>query len=337
MSSLPASITLSHGAGGRDTARLLEDVILPRLTAADRHSGDSASLPRPDAGHIAFTTDSYTITPREFPGGDIGSLAVNGTVNDLAVAGARPLYLSCALIIEEGFDTGELCRILDSMAAAASAAGVTIVTGDTKVVHRGAIDGLFITTSGIGALQADLPGPEAIQCGDLLLVSGPVGDHGAAILAARGDLNLDVPVSSDCRPLHHLCAELTAKIDGLRCLRDATRGGLVAVANEFSLAAGRELRLEEKTIPVRPPVRGACEILGLDPLYFANEGTLLAVVTAAQADRALAILRENPYGEAAAVIGEFTETAQSRVVLRTPFGSERVLDLPVGELLPRIC
>ncbi len=341
--SLPAEISMSHGSGGRDMGTLLDTLILPAFGAAGGGGGgnDSALLKigglDSDHARLAFTTDAYTVTPLQFPGGDIGTLAVNGTVNDLAVAGATPLHLSCALIIEEGFSTRLLATIIDSMARAAKAAGVSIVTGDTKVVPRGAADGLFITTSGIGIQHGEQPGPHRIKAGDKVLVSGPVGDHGAAILGARGDLLLDIPVASDCRPLHTLCAALIEQCAELRCMRDATRGGVAAVSNEFAVTAGVGITLFENHIPVRTPVRGACEILGLEPLYFANEGTLIAVVSAADADIAIDTMAQFPGGEFAAVIGDVTAIRPGTVCLSTLLGSQRVLEMPAGELLPRIC
>ncbi len=338
---LPEYIALSHGSGGRDMTALLEQMILPEFGGDLAQSNDSALLTLPalqgSDSRLAFTTDAYTVTPLEFPGGDIGKLAVNGTINDLAVAGAIPQYLSCALIIEEGFATATLQRIVASMADAASRAGVQIVTGDTKVVHRGAADGMFITTSGIGVCQGAMLSPTHIAPGDKIVVSGPIGDHGAAILGARGDLLLDIPVQSDCRPLHELCRSLRDAIPSLRCLRDATRGGVAAVCNEFSRAADHRITLAEAAIPVRAPVRAACEMLGLEPLYFANEGTLIAVVADADAARSVKIMSRFPGGEFAAVIGEVISEVGAGVALTTLMGGTRMLDMPAGELLPRIC
>lgn len=338
--SLGETIMLSHGSGGRDMTALLEQLIFPAF-GRQSESGDSAllatdSLQQEDA-RLAFTTDAYTVTPLQFPGGDIGSLAVNGTVNDLAVAGAQPRWLSCSFIIEEGLSMVTLRGVVASMANAAAAADITIVTGDTKVVHRGAADGLFITTSGIGVQRGKSLSPRHIQPGDHVLVSGPLGDHGAAILGARGDLLLDIPVPSDCRPLHTLCAALIEKIGTLRCMRDATRGGVAAVCHEFAAAADVTIAVEEAALPVRPAVRSACELLGLDPLYFANEGTLVAVIGSDDVSAALALMRAQPGGELAADIGCIERTDGSRVELITPLGGRRMLDLPAGELLPRIC
>ena len=287
---------------------------------------------------LAFTTDSYVVDPLFFPGGDIGALAVNGTVNDLAMGGARPLYLSCGMILEEGLAVETLRRVTRSMAAAAAVAGVTLVTGDTKVVHRGAADKLFVNTAGIGVIPRGVEiGAHRARPGDVILVNGPVGDHGAAIVDARGDLALDAPVESDCRPLHGLVEAMLAVCPDIHCLRDATRGGVATVLNEVARSAGVCLRIREAEVPVREAVRGLCEILGFDPLYLANEGTLVAVVPAEHAEAVLAAMRIHPAGVEAGVIGDVHEVPAGLVLMKTLFGSERIVDRLVGEQLPRIC
>lgn len=336
-------IDLSHGAGGRAMRDLIRRVFVaafdnPALRALD----DQARLPLSDfvalGDRLAFTTDGYVVDPLFFRGGDIGTLAVNGTINDLAVGGALPLALSCAVIVEEGCEEAVLQRVVASMAAAARDAGVPIVTGDTKVVPRGAADKLFVTTAGIGVVREGLDlDPAQIRAGDMVLVSGAIGDHGIAVLNARGDLALDIDVASDCRSLSGL---VQALLDGgirPRCLRDATRGGLAAVLNEFAEGAALGICIREDALPVREPVKAACELLGLDPLYLANEGAMVLVVPAADAGRALAILRAHPHGRDAASIGAVTAARAGRVVMATVAGGERVVDLLVGEQLPRIC
>ncbi len=337
------TITLAHGSGGRATHELVDTVFRsafdnPLLnTLEDQARIDLATLQQ-HGNRLAFTTDSYVVDPLFFAGGDIGSLAVHGTVNDLAVSGARPLYLSCAVIIEEGLSLDVLQRVAQSMARAAGEAGVQIVTGDTKVVPHGAADKLFINTSGIGVIPAarQIAARHAMP-GDRVLVSGPLGDHGVAILAARAELALDTPVHSDSQPLNGLIEALLEACPGVHCLRDATRGGLATVLNEFAQAANVGIHIEGQAIPVRPEVRGASELLGLDPLYFANEGRIAIIVPAESTDRALAALRHHPAGEQAAVIGEVREIPRGRVVLHTGFGGQRALEMLVGEQLPRIC
>lgn len=334
-------IELAHGAGGRAMQALIQGLFADSFGAAQVQE-DQARLAlggwQQDGSRLAFTTDSYVIDPVEFPGGDIGCLAVNGTVNDLAVGGARPLYLSCAFILEEGLEIGLLRRVVRSMQQAATTAGVTIVTGDTKVVPRGKADRLFINTSGIGVIPAGMElSAAACQPGDRLIVSGTLGDHGAAILQARGELALSAALRSDCRSLHGLIAHMLSACPQIRALRDATRGGVAAVVHEFARASGRAMRLFEDQLPVRAEVRGLCELLGLDPLHFANEGKLVAVVPAAQAERLLAVMQAHPDGRDARLIGEVLEGPGGQVQLRTMLGGERLLDLPAGEPLPRIC
>jgi hydrogenase expression/formation protein HypE len=287
---------------------------------------------------LAFTTDSYVVDPLFFPGADIGALAVAGTVNDLAVSGARPMFLSCGMVLEEGLTLETLRRVTASMRRMAERAGVSIVTGDTKVVERGAADKLFINTSGIGVIPAGITiSAAAARPGDAVILSGALGEHGVAILIARNQLALDADVESDCRPLHELVAAILRACPSTRCLRDATRGGIATVLNEFASSSGVGIRIRENALPMHETVRGACEILGLDPLYLANEGKLVAVVPGQDADRALAAMRADPAGADAAIIGEVTRDPNGMVVMQTAFGGERIVDMLVGEQLPRIC
>ncbi|HTR17800.1 MAG TPA: hydrogenase expression/formation protein HypE [Acetobacteraceae bacterium] len=336
-------VTLAHGGGGTAMRDLVDSVFVetfdnPELRRLDDQARlDIAGLAAA-GGRLAFSTDGFVVRPLFFPGGDIGKLAVCGTVNDLAVGGARPLYLSCAVIIEEGFDIATLRRIAASMREAAAEAGVTIVTGDTKVVERGAADQLFITSAGVGLVP---PGralsASAARPGDVVLVNGPLGEHGAAILAARGELAIDAPIASDCRPLHGLMETLLAAAPGTRCARDATRGGAAAVLNEIAETSGVAIRIDEPALPLRPALRGFCELLGFDPLYLANEGTLLAFVPPGEAVAALAAMQSHPYGREARAIGEVIAGRAGMVTLRTSFGGERLIDMLVGDQLPRIC
>jgi len=332
-------ITLSHGAGGKATHTLIEAVFLdafrnPLLEPLE----DGASL-ETAAGRLAFTTDSFVVSPLFFPGGDIGDLAVNGTVNDLAMCGARPLYLSCGFILEEGFPVADLQRIVASMAAAAARAGVQIVTGDTKVVERGKADGCYINTAGVGLLDRPLAlSAAAARPGDAVLVSGPIGDHGITVMLARGELDIEADIVSDTAPLHELTAALLDAVpDGVRLLRDATRGGVATICNEVAVASQVAVVLDERAVPVRPEVNGASELLGIDPLYVACEGRLVAVVAADRADDALAALRSLPVGAGAARIGTVRDDPPGLVLLRTSFGGTRIVDLLVGDPLPRIC
>ena len=340
-------ITLAHGAGGRAMRELVAEVIAPAFDNAwlapleDQARFGPEQLP-PGAS-LAFTTDSYVVSPLRFPGGDIGTLAVCGTVNDLAVGGALPRWLSCGLILEEGLAIDTLRQMLASMAARARDAGVAIVTGDTKVVPRGACDAMFVNTAGIGTIPPGRrTGPAGVRAGDRLLVNGTLGDHGVAVLAARNELALEIPVCSDCAPLNGLVEAMfeAAPPGALRWLRDCTRGGLATVAHEFASEGRFTLRLEETALPVGNAVRGACEILGLDPLYMANEGKLAALVAREASEAVLAAMRAHPLGREAAVVGEVTALGAARgapVTLRSAFGGERVLDLLLGDQLPRIC
>lgn len=334
-------ITLSHGSGGKATHNLIDGLVAPAFANPWLDAlGDAAVFPTNGAGSpsLAFTTDSYVVSPLFFPGGDIGKLAVHGTVNDLAVSGAEPRYLSVGLILEEGLGMDVLRRVIGSMAEAAAAAGVAIVTGDTKVVHRGKADGLFINTSGVGFVRPGLRlSAASAESGDRVLLSGHVGDHGMAVMLAREALELEADIVSDTAPLHSLAAAVLAAAPHTRCLKDPTRGGVATSLNEIALPSGVSIVVDEASVPVRPEVRGACEILGIDPLHIANEGKLLAVVPPAEADAALAAMRAHPLGAAARNIGEVVAEPEGMVVLRTAAGGSRVLDMLVGDALPRIC
>ena len=338
---LPVTVTLAHGGGGSAMRDLIEEVFIAAFASSDAPLEDQARFDLATLGaagdRLAFTTDSFVVDPLFFPGGDIGKLAVCGTINDLAVGGARPVALSCAVIVEEGLPVETLRRVAASMAQTARAAGVPIVTGDTKVVARGACDKLFITTTGIGVVRTGAAiGIGRARPGDVVLVNGLMGDHGAAILDARGDLALESTIESDCAPLHDLVGALLDAAPGTCSLRDATRGGVAAVLNELAEASGVGVRLRELDLPVRPEVVGFCEILGLDPLYLANEGKLVAVVPPDEAEAALAALRAHPLGLEARNIGRVVETRPGRVVMETRFGGERIVDMLVGDQLPRI-
>ena len=335
-------VDLAHGGGGKAMRDLIDDLVVRGLGGPDLQADEdqarfdlAALTARGD--RLAYTTDSYVVTPLEFPGGNIGALAVNGTVNDLAVGGARPLYLSCALVIEEGLEIEVLRRILESMGEAARAAGVAIVTGDTKVVARGAADRLFVNTSGIGVIPAGVHvGADRVQADDVVLVNGYLGDHGAAILVARGELELETDIPSDSAPLHGLVAELLAGVE-VHAMRDVTRGGLAAVLNELALSSEVGMVVDAQALPVRPEVQGFCEILGLDPIHLANEGVVAVALPAAQAERALEIARTHPQGARARVVARCRPEPPGVVTLDTGFGGERILDMLVGEQLPRIC
>jgi hydrogenase expression/formation protein HypE len=332
-------ITLAHGAGGKATATLIEALFLEAFRNPLLEPLEDQAVFAVDGARLAFTTDSFVVSPLFFPGGDIGELAVNGTVNDLAVSGARPLHLSAGFILEEGFPVADLQRVVASMAAAAAAAGVQVVTGDTKVVQRGKADGCYVNTAGVGVLERPVTlGAATVRPGDAVLVSGPIGDHGITILLARGELDIESDVASDTAPLHGLVARLLDAVGGgVRCLRDATRGGVATICNEVARAADVAVVIEEQAVPVRPEVRGACEILGLDPLYVACEGRLVAVVDGGQAEAALAALRSDPLGEGAAIVGRVRDDPPGLVLLKTEFGGTRIVDLLIGDPLPRIC
>ena len=334
---LEDKILLAHGSGGKLAHELVEKSLVkafanPFLAKLD----DSAVMDF--SGRLAFTTDSYVVSPIFFPGGDIGKLAVCGTVNDLAMSGAKPLYLSLAFIIEEGLLQDELNEIVDSVRKAAQEAGVEIVTGDTKVVNRGSADKLFINTAGIGIIPegVDISGDRA-RPGDKLILSGTIGDHGIAVLSQREGLSFSTQLKSDCAPLGNLVAEMLEASRDIHCLRDPTRGGLATTLNELAKQSKVNIRIEEAKIPVREEVLAACEMLGFDPLYVANEGKLVAIVSAKDADKILQAMRENHYGTGAAIIGEVKAEHPGRVVMKTCLGASRIVDMLVGDLLPRIC
>lgn len=332
-------ILLGHGSGGKLSHDLLDNLIVPTLSGIEpREQNDAALLARQE-GRLAFTTDSYVVDPLFFPGGNIGDLAIHGTVNDLAMVGATPLAISVGLIIEEGLAVDALRSILESMRVAAQKIGVGIVTGDTKVVPRGKADKLFINTSGIGVLEHDLQisGSRA-QVGDKILINGPIGDHGMAVLANREGLELDSPIVTDSAPLNTLVKALINEVgEQLHTLRDPTRGGVATTLKEIALQSGIEITLQETALPIQPAVGGACAILGLDPLFVANEGKLLAFVAPDAAEQALAALRRHEHGQQSAIIGEVTGKANGKVRLQTAIGGQRAVEMLAGEQLPRIC
>ncbi len=331
-------ITMAHGAGGKATQPLIEAIFLDEFRNPLLEPLEDAARLQISGARLALTTDSYVVSPLFFPGGDIGDLAVNGTVNDLATSGAVPLFLSAGFILEEGFGVADLTRIVRSMRAAAEAAGVRVVTGDTKVVERGKADGCYINTAGVGAIEHDLDlGVANARPGDAIIVSGPIGDHGVTIMLARGELDIEADVVSDTAPLSGLVASLLAAAPGVRALRDATRGGVATILNEIAKSADVGVQVSENEIPVRDEVRGAAELLGIDPMYVACEGRLVAVVDGDSADRALAALRAHPLGGQAAIIGHVTADPPGIVQLKTAFGGSRIVDLLVGDPLPRIC
>ncbi|WP_433498897.1 hydrogenase expression/formation protein HypE [Sphaerimonospora sp. CA-214678] len=332
-------ITLAHGAGGKAARALIEAVFLEAFGNPLLEPLGDGAVAGPVAGGLAFTTDSFVVRPLFFPGGDIGDLAVNGTINDLAMCGATPRYLSAGFILEEGFPLADLRRVTASMAEAARVAGVWIVTGDTKVVENGKADGCYITTAGIGVIERPVRLSAAtVVPGDAVIVSGPIGEHGMTIMLARGELDIEADLTSDTAPLHTLADRLLAACPGrVRCLRDATRGGVATVVNEIAAAAQVAIVLDERAVPVRPTARGACELLGIDPLYVACEGRMVAVVAGDHADAALDALRSHPLGAEAAVIGRAGDDPAGLVLMRTHSGGTRVVDLLVGDPLPRIC
>jgi hydrogenase expression/formation protein HypE len=331
-------IVLGHGSGGRLSANLLRDIFLPLFSNPVLDRLDDQAVLDVNGTQLAFTTDTFVVKPLFFPGGDIGSLAVHGTVNDLAMGGATPLYLSAAFIVEEGLPLETLRRVAASMAEAASAAGVTIVTGDTKVVERGKGDGIFINTTGIGVVAhgARLSASQA-RPGDSVILSGPIGDHGTAILASREGLEFETTIVSDSAPLHRLVADMLAASLELRCLRDPTRGGLSSSLNEIAEKSAVSIEVIEQRIAVHEEVRGACELLGLDPLYVANEGKLVAIVAPDAAADVLYAMRRNPLGQEATIIGTVGGGRPGLVTMKTAFGSSRIVDLLPGDQLPRIC
>lgn len=337
------TITLAHGGGGKAMHDLIDDVFVEAFDSETQAPmEDQARLSMSELAsfgdRLAFTTDSYVVQPLDFPGGNIGKLAICGTINDLAVGGAKPLYLSCAVIIEEGLPVETLRMVARTMAETSREAGVKVVTGDTKVVERGACDKLFINTAGVGVIREGLDlGVDKAQPGDAILVNGLLGDHGAAILNARGDMKLTTPIESDCAALHGLIDTLLSAVPRTRFLRDATRGGLATVLNEIADASQVGIEIYENRTPIRSEVKGFCEILGLDPLYLANEGKVVCVVPKEDAETALEALNSHPHGKGAARIGDVTDHRAGRVVMQTVFGGRRIVDMLVGEQLPRIC
>ena len=340
------TVMLGHGSGGTMMKRIIDEVFFEAYAGEDLRRGDDAAVLAADelanGGRLAFSTDSFVVTPHFFPGGDIGRLAVCGTVNDVATSGARPLWLSCGFILEEGYPMSDLRRICASMAEAAAEAGVAIVTGDTKVVNRGHGDGVFINTSGVGVIPegVDLGGARC-RPGDVVLLSGTLGDHGIAIMSCREGLSFSVDVRSDAAPLNHLIADVLAAAPGsVRCFRDPTRGGLASTLNELASQSTVDIEIVEDEVPVRSGVAGACDMLGYDVFQVANEGKMVCVVAPEAAEAALAAMRANRYGADAAIIGTIGEAAENRsprVTVRNAFGGRRILDMLVGEQLPRIC
>jgi hydrogenase expression/formation protein HypE len=337
-------IVLGHGSGGKLSAELIEKVFVSRFRNPTLDKMDDQAILEIGGARLAFTTDSFVVTPIFFPGGDIGTLAINGTVNDLAVGGATPLYLAAAFILEEGLPAAELARVADSMASAAQNAGVQLVTGDTKVVNRGKGDKIFITTTGIGLIdRATQLSADCARPGDKIILSGTIGDHGITILSQREGLEFESALQSDCASLHGLIktmldeAEAAGALQGVRVMRDPTRGGVATVLNEIAVRSSAGMLLRESKIPVRDTVRGACEMLGLDPLYVANEGKLIAILAPEIADRVLAVMQRHPLGADSCIIGEVIDQPTGMVLMKTSVGGTRVIDVMFGEQLPRIC
>jgi hydrogenase expression/formation protein HypE len=333
------TVQLSHGSGGKMMNDLINKLFLWAFDNPHLNQLDDQAVIELNGSRLAISTDSFVVDPLFFPGGDIGELAVNGTVNDVCMSGARPLYLSAGFVLEEGFSLAELRRIVESMRASARRAAVSVITGDTKVVNKGKGDKVFINTTGIGLIEHSYTiSSHSLRAGDLLILSGSIGDHGMAILSRREGLAFDAPIESDTAPLNGLVEEiLKAGGDGVHAMRDPTRGGLAATLNEFAGASNVELRVREERIPVRPAVAGACEILGLDPLYVANEGKLVAAVAAGRSEAVLETMRAHPLGREAVIIGEVVSDRPGLVSLQTRIGAWRVVDMLVGEQLPRIC
>jgi hydrogenase expression/formation protein HypE len=336
-------ITLAHGSGGKAMRDLIQNLLVPTFNNPIlQQLEDQATIPLKEllqhGDRLAFTTDSYVVDPLFFPGGNIGELAVNGTVNDLAVSGACPFFLSCGLVIEEGFSLETLTQIVQSMKHAADGAGVSIVTGDTKVVEKGSADKLFINTAGIGVIREGVSiGATKAQPGDAIITNGFIGDHGVAIILARNELALEANVQSDTQPVHDLVSHMLDVCSHIHCLRDATRGGLATVLNEFASASNVSIQIKEPHLPIRESVRGACEILGLDPLYLANEGKIVAAVPSENAHELVDAMREHPMGKDSAIIGSVKASPAGTVMLSTTFGGTRIVDTLVGDQLPRIC
>ncbi len=332
------NVTLAHGGGGKLMHQLLEKMILPAFdspVAETRHDGAMFEI---GGTRLAFTTDSYVVKPLFFPGGDIGSLAINGTVNDLAMCGARPMYLSCGLILEEGLPMETLWNVVQSLKRNAQIAGVQLVTGDTKVVDKGKGDGVFINTAGIGVIDHGIRiGPKQVRAGDAILLSGDIGRHGIAIMATREGLEFESAIESDCAPVYSAVKRMIDEGIAVRCLRDLTRGGLGTTLIEIAETSGYQIQIEEAKIPVRQDVKGACEMLGFDPLYLANEGRFIAFVGADHAEKALQVMRSDPAAEGAAIIGYVSDEHRGRVVMKNRLGTSRIVDMLSGEQLPRIC
>jgi hydrogenase expression/formation protein HypE len=332
------AVDMTHGSGGRAMAQLIEELFKRHLDNPLLRQGNDQALFLPPAGRLVMSTDGHVIAPLFFPGGDIGCLSVHGPINDVAMAGARPLYLAAGFILEEGFPLADLARVVESMARAANAAGVPVVTGDTKVVERGKADGVFITTTGLGVvpdgvrISGDMARP-----GDVILVNGFMGDHGVAVMSKRENLGFETAIASDTAALHDLVAAMVDAVPDIHCLRDPTRGGLATTLNEFAHQSGVGMQVREDAIPVRPEVAAACELLGLDPLYVANEGKLVAICSAEHAETLLAVMRAHPLGAEAAVIGEVVADPHHFVQMETAFGGQRIVDWLAGEQLPRIC
>ena len=332
------AVDMSHGAGGRAMAQLIAELFQTRLDNALLRQGNDQAMFSPPPGRLVMSTDGHVISPLFFPGGDIGCLAVHGTVNDVAMAGARPLYLAAGFILEEGFPLADLVRVVEGMARAANEAGVPVVTGDTKVVERGKGDGVFITTTGVGVVPdgVEISGDRA-RPGDAVLVSGYLGDHGVAVMSKRENLGFEVEIQSDTASLHGLVAGMVEAVPEIHCLRDPTRGGLATTLNELAYQSGVGMRIRESAIPVRPEVAAACELLGLDPLYVANEGKLIAICPGERAEELLAVMHAHPLGADAAIIGEVVADPNHFVQMETGLGGSRIVDWLSGEQLPRIC
>jgi len=332
------AVDMTHGSGGRAMAQLIEELFRRRLDNELLRQGNDQALFDAPLGRMAMSTDGHVVSPLFFPGGDIGCLAVHGTINDLAMGGARPLYLAAGFILEEGLPFADLACIVESMAAAANEASVPVVTGDTKVVERGKADGVFITTTGVGVVPEgiEISGDKA-RPGDLILVNGTMGDHGVAVLSKRENLGFETEIESDTAALHGLVAAMVEAVPGIHCLRDPTRGGLATTLNELAHQSGVGMQIREGAIPVRPGVAAACELLGLDPLYVANEGKLVAICPAEQAETLLQAMRAHPLGSESAIVGEVVADPHRFVQMETAFGGQRIVDWLAGEQLPRIC
>jgi hydrogenase expression/formation protein HypE len=331
-------ITMAHGGGGKLTRQLIEQIFVPAFGNPQLETNHDSAIFNVDSKKLAYTTDSYVVNPLIFPGGDIGSLAINGTVNDLAMSGAKPHYLTAGFILEEGLPIETLFKVVQSMKKAANEAGVSIITGDTKVVDKGKGDGIYINTSGVGVINHNLSiHPKSVKPDDAILVSGDLGRHGMAIMAARENLGFESQITSDCAALSGMVEELLQTNIELHCLRDLTRGGLATALVEIADTANLSIMVEDSKIPLGEEVKGACEILGLDPLYVANEGRFVAFVPQSHADQTLAIMQNHTHGQNANIIGRVEENASKRVVLKNTLGTSRILDLLSGEQLPRIC